>query len=267
MLCQELAGRSFNKSKLHRRLSVLLKERSEKAVEFKLQNITAVLHGMGELWIEGYKPRFNFQDPLVPVVKRHLEKNREYLIKVALERQAGILTQPQEIEVSRSPALPGKLTPKGLDKVYEVSQNFDVAARDKYNRDLGHEGERRVFEHEKLVLRKAGLDSLADEVVWVSRDVGDGVGYDIESYAPDRRKRLIEVKTTNGYERTPFYVTRNEKRVSQEKCDEWCLFRLWDFSRKPKAFELTSVELERCHWTATGYSVQLDDTAVDHREI
>lgn len=267
MLRRELAGRSFNKSKQHKRLSALLKGRSEKAVEFKLQNITAVLHGMGELWIEGYKPRFNFQDPLVLVVKRHLEKNREYLVKAALVLQADILAQSCEIEVSPPPALPGKLTPKKLAKVYRVSQDFDVAARDKYNRDLGYQGERRVFEHEKLVLRKAGLDSLADDVVWVSRDVGDGAGYDIESYAPDRRKRLIEVKTTNGYERTPFYVTRNEKRVSQEKRDEWCLFRLWDFSRSPKAFELTSVELEKCHWTATGYSVQLDDTAVDHREV
>ena len=64
------------------------------------------------------------------------------------------------------------------------------------------------------------------------------MGYDIRSYASDGRKRLIEVKTTNGWERTPFHITRNELEVSKEYPSEWCLFRLWNFSRKPKAFEL-----------------------------
>ena len=267
MLRCELAGRSFNKSRRHKRLSALLNGRSEKAVEFKLQNITAVLHGMGELWVEGYKPRFNFQDPLVAVVKRHLEKNRESLVKAAMALQSSFPTQPKEIEVSPPPALPGRLTLKKLAKVYRVSQDFDVAARDKYNRELGQQGERRVYEHEKLILRKAGLDSLADKVVWVSRDLGDGAGYDIESYSPDHRKRLIEVKTTNGWGRTPFYVTRNERRVSREKHDEWHLFRLWDFMREPKAFELTSAQLEKCHWTATGYQVRLSDTVTESQEV
>ena len=244
-----------------------LENRSEGAIEFKLQNITAVLHSMGELWIEGYKPRFNFQDSLVQVVQRHLDKNRESLMKAALKLQSSFPTSPQEIEVNPPPALPGRLTLKKLAKVYRVSQDFDVAARDKYNRELGQRGERCVYEHEKLVLRKAGLDSLADKVVWISRDVGDGAGYDIESYFPDHRRRLIEVKTTNGWGRTPFYVTRNERRVSREKHDEWCLFRLWDFSRVPKAFELTSTQLEKCHWTATGHQVRLSDTVTNSQEV
>jgi hypothetical protein len=32
----------------------------------------------------------------------------------------------------------------------------------------------------------------------VSQEGGDGAGYDIASFAPDRRSRLVEVKTTNG---------------------------------------------------------------------
>lgn len=50
--------------------------------------------------------------------------------------------------------------------------------------------------------------------------------------------RLIEVKTTNGWERTPFHITRNELAVAEERRSEWRLFRLWNFSREPKAFEL-----------------------------
>ena len=56
--------------------------------------------------------------------------------------------------------------------------------------------------------------------------------------APDGLPRLIEVKTTNGWVRTPFHITRNELAVAEERRSEWRLFRLWNFSREPKAFEL-----------------------------
>lgn len=67
---------------------------------------------------------------------------------------------------------------------------------------------------------------------------GDGAGYDIQSYEADGASRLIEVKTTNGWDRTPFYITRNELAVADDRKDEWFLVRLWDFARDPKAFEL-----------------------------
>src|SRR5690606_17037675 len=79
---------------------------------------------------------------------------------------------------------------------------------------------------------------LARKVRWVSEEDGDGAGYDIASFTPEGRARLLEVKTTNGWERAPFYITRNELAVAEERRSEWCLFRLWDFSREPKAFEL-----------------------------
>ena len=63
-----------------------------------------------------------------------------------------------------------------------------------------------------------------------------GRGYDIASFSPEGRTRLIEVKTTNGWERTPFYVTRNELAVANERPDEWRLLRLWNFVREPRAF-------------------------------
>lgn len=72
---------------------------------------------------------------------------------------------------------------------------------------------------------------------WVSDEDGDGAGYDISSYDMDGRQRLIEVKTTRGWERTPFHISRNELEVSREKPNAWCLMRLWNFERDPKAFE------------------------------
>jgi hypothetical protein len=95
-----------------------------------------------------------------------------------------------------------------------------------------------VLAHERAALKAEGREDLARKVRWVSDEDGDGAGYDIASFEPNGRPKLIEVKTTRGWERTPFHITRNELAVAEERRREWCLFRLWNFSREPKAFEL-----------------------------
>jgi hypothetical protein len=119
-----------------------------------------------------------------------------------------------------------------------IARRFDAAERDARNRALGRAGEERVLAHERSILGNSGRPDLARLVRWVSEEDGDGAGYDIASFLPDGRPRLIEVKTTNGWERTPFHITRNELAVAEAQRSEWCLFRLWNFSRDPKAFEL-----------------------------
>lgn len=99
----------------------------------------------------------------------------------------------------------------------------------------------------------AGREDLARKVRWVSEEDGDGAGYDIASFTPDGRERLIEVKTTNGWERTPFYISRNELAVAEERRSKWCLFRLWNFSREPKAFELHAPLDAHVSLTATAF--------------
>ena len=51
-------------------------------------------------------------------------------------------------------------------------------------------------EHEQALLRLAGRSDLARKARWVPEEDGDGLGYDISSFAPDDWSRLIEVKTT-----------------------------------------------------------------------
>lgn len=67
---------------------------------------------------------------------------------------------------------------------------------------------------------------------------GDGAGYDIRSFEPDGRDRLIEVKTTNGAALTPFFMSENERAFSEERPDVYRLFRLYSFAQQPSAFEL-----------------------------
>ena len=72
----------------------------------------------------------------------------------------------------------------------------------------------------------------------MSEEDGDGLGYDILSFEPNGAERLIEVKTTNGWERTPFHISRNEIAVANERQHNWHLLRLWDFARRSKAFAI-----------------------------
>ena len=94
------------------------------------------------------------------------------------------------------------------------------------------------MQHERVSLAGAGRRDLAERVRWVSDEEGDGAGFDIASFDRDGSERLIEVKTTDGWERTPFHISSNELAVADNRRTEWCLLRLWNFAREPRAFEL-----------------------------
>ena len=237
MLADDVAGRPYNKAEHNRDLQTRI-DRNRSSIEFKHQNISAVLKGLGEDWIPGYKPAFNFQMTLVDAVARWLALNPAWLGRQAGVRPAGGLREATQIWIGPPPTMSNQPPPQELDQMLNIAQKFDVAGRDERNRALGRAGEERVLTHERAALKSAGRDDLARRVRWVSEEDGDGAGYDIASFAPDGRPRLIEVKTTNGWERTPFHISRNELAVAGERRSEWRLFRLWNFSREPKAFEL-----------------------------
>lgn len=238
MLADDIAGRPYNKTEHRRALTPLLSNRSEGSIEYKHQNISAVLKGMGEDWIAGYKPAFNFQMTLVDAVARWLGLNSSWRDRLGAFCSSAGVREEAHLWLGPPPTLSNQPPPEELEQMLFIARKFDVAARDERNRALGRAGEERVLEHERSILRSAGREDLADQIRWVSEEDGDGAGYDIASFEPEGRRRLIEVKTTNGWERTPFHVTRNELAVAEERRAEWCLFRLWNFSREPKAFEL-----------------------------
>lgn len=238
MLADDISARRYSKAEHRRALLPLLNDRSEGSVEFKHQNISAVLKGLGEDWIPGYKHAFNFQMTLVDAVARWLTLNPAWLGRQPGLQPAAGLRDAAQIWIGPPPTLSNQPPPQELEQMLHIARKFDLAGRDERNRALGRAGEERVLAHERSALRTAGRDDLARKVRWVSEEDGDGAGYDIASFAPDGFPRLIEVKTTNGWERTPFHITRNELAVAEERRSEWRLFRLWNFSREPKAFEL-----------------------------
>lgn len=242
MLIAELTGQEYNKSGHRRDLLALLSGRNEGSVEFKHQNISAVLVGLGQPWIAGYKPKARFQNSLVDAVLRWLELRPDWSNHTHRQQaEPGNRVKDREapiLWIGPSPTFSNEPPPVDAQFMASIARKYDVAERDARNRSLGRAGEERVLEHERAVLRTAGRSDLADKVRWTSTEDGDGAGYDIFSFEPSGADRLIEVKTTNGWERTPFHVTRNELAVAEANRDSWHLIRLWNFAREPKAFAI-----------------------------
>lgn len=241
MLAAEIAGQPYVKAEHNRNLQPLLNDRSRGSVEKKHQNISAVMVGLGQPWIDGYKPLPSFQGSLVEAVMRWLDANPSWLqpeAKGTIDRGPNVAREVPSLWIGPAPTFSNEPPPINADFMAKVARKFDVADRDARNRALGKAGEELVLRHEKARLRSERREDLAEKVRWTAVQDGDGAGYDIFSFESDGRERLIEVKTTNGWERTPFHVTRNELAVADANRDNWHLVRLWNFARDPKAYSI-----------------------------
>jgi hypothetical protein len=76
-------------------------------------------------------------------------------------------------------------------------------------------------------------------VRWTAAEEGDGAGYDVTSFNLEGSPRLIEVKTTNGSARTPFFITRNEFSVAMEIPAQWQIYRVHLFASGPRIFTIS----------------------------
>ena len=234
MLADDLAGRPYNKAAHNRGLQARLPARSRGSIEWKHQNISAILRGMGEDWLRGYKPAVDFQESLIDAVIRHPKRNAIYSKREALPSAA----RETSLLFLSSPPLPQNRDVLPEKQRKALDRRFDPAEADARNRELGRDGEALVLDFERWTLRRSGRDDLAAQVRWTSQEDGDGAGYDISSFTPDGRPRLVEVKTTNGWERSAFHITRNELAVANDNRESWRLVRVWNFAREPRAFEL-----------------------------
>lgn len=254
MLADELAGRSHNKGQHNEALQALI-PRSRKSIEFKHCNISAVLERLGLPYIRGYRPLAHFQNALIDGVERYLASKGAPIFQ---------FTAAVPETVAESPTLwigpPPEVSPKEHsepERLRQLVRKFDPAERDARNRKLGKQGEELVLIYEQQRLRLADRGDLARNVEWTSEVRGDGAGYDIRSFELDGRERLIEVKTTNGPAKTPFFLSENERCVSEERQDAFTLLRLYSFVEKPSAFELRAPLSDRLVLNPLSYRASL----------
>jgi hypothetical protein len=238
MLQKELTGLKYNKAECRRNLIPFLNNRSEGSVEFKHQNISAVLIKLGLPYIKGYLPRYNYQKILNekvidfitanPALENAYEDFVESDLDVQIKTTAfdKLITEPPklyrvaelEIEYRRKP----------------IKKNF--LELEQKNSILGLLGEELVIQFEKWNLIRQGKQRFAEQVRWVSKDDGDGAGFDILSKQKNGADKYIEVKTTRLSKETPFFFSRNEFQFSNEHSKDFFLYRLFNFEEKAGMF-------------------------------
>jgi hypothetical protein len=257
MLRDELAGLPVNKSERNLRLRRLLQNRSKGSVEFKHANISAVLTLHAYPYIDGYKPRFNFQVLLEQVVLEYLDVHRDFFEPLVTGPVLNPTASPdaEAFEVSRVVEAPPEemRIPQTVWSPSARISRFDFVARDAANRDLGRRGEEFVLEVERKRLHDGGRRDLVPRIEWTAHIRGDGAGYDVRSFNGDGTSRLIEVKTTGLGKYFPFNVTVNEVRCSQARPDEFHLYRVFHFGPDARLYILPGELSKSCHLDATQY--------------
>jgi Protein NO VEIN, C-terminal len=249
MLVLEYSGQSYNKAAHRRALQAKLNNRTEGAIELKHQNISAVLHELGFHWIPGYKPRGHYQTLLRVVVEEQLAKNK-LVDEAALSATSSpaavpllddfndVLVEAPKLAIKAKEPSPRPYSPSPIKR--------DYLEREARNISLGKAGEEFVLKFEHFRLYEIGQKKLADNIEHVSVTRGDGMGYDILSFDSNGRERYIEVKTTAFAKETPFFISSSEIEFAKDKVDQFHLYRLYEFRKSPKLFDLPGSVEKHC---------------------
>jgi hypothetical protein len=104
MLRDELSRQPYVKS---HHSAVLMEQigRTHRSVEFKHQNISAVLEEMGLPWIVGYKPKRNYQASIFAAIDRYLSSNEDVVYRqlppkvLAIADEASIFVNAPKLEL------------------------------------------------------------------------------------------------------------------------------------------------------------------------
>lgn len=256
MLTLELNGQRYSKTAHARALFERLDGRNRAAIEFKHCNISAVLLALGYPYINGYKPRGNYQTMLFDVIGGQAKSNDalQAAAQSAVLRPA-VMIAPDDTDAMWVPAPAAarvRETPPSYLPRFSPAQR-DYLAQEARNHSLGRAGELFAMELETRRLHAAGQKRLANRVEHVAASQGDGLGYDVLSYETDGRERLIEVKTTAFGILTPFHVSRNELARSEADAGQYRLYRLFDFRARPRLFNLSGAIASHCHLDAVTY--------------
>jgi len=248
MLTMELAGQTYSKTEHRRKLQAKLNNRSDGSIEFKHGNISAAMIDLGLPYVRGYKPRVNYQT-LLAIVADEQARGKTALDKVALaavEQPAVLPTMTDFTKVkSEAPQRQFRAAEPTNPLLFKGTKR-DYLEREAQNQSLGLAGEQFIVQFEHWRLIALGQPRLADKVDHVSQSKGDGLGYDVLSYESDGKERFIEVKTTTFGRDTPFFVSRGELALSSVAKEQFHLYRLFEFRKAPRLFDLAGALNQHC---------------------
>lgn len=238
MLSAELKGETYSKAEHRRALLPLLNNRSDGSVEFKHQNISAVLIELGQPFIKGYLPRFNYQQMLKEALIDYLTQNLKIEDQFRLFSDKVIEPKKSDFNFTKFIVEPPKaniaIEPRATYHRSPIKTNY--LEREQRNQNLGMLGEELVIEFEKWNLIHQGREKFAEQVRWISKEEGDGAGFDILSRNLNGTDKYIEVKTTKLAKETPIFFSKNELDFSVENSRNFHLYRVFNFDEQAKMF-------------------------------
>lgn len=239
MLQLELNHLQYNKTQHRNSLIPLLNNRSKGSVEFKHCNISAALINMGLPFIKGYMPRFNYQKQLLEKEISDFIKENLHLLEKEFDKfssETFSLKKNSNIDFAKilndDPFLNEIQESEPLYRPVKINYLEKL----QNNQSLGEAGEDLVIKYEKWRLINLGKEDFADKVEWVSKEQGDGAGFDILSRNLNGTDRYIEVKTTTLTKETPIYLTRTELNFALAKEKNFYLYRVFNFTDNPELF-------------------------------
>ena len=240
MLRLELDGEPFVKRQVVNATMEQLPGRTRGALEFKFENISAVLNQLELSWLAGYVPAGNYQQRLVDAVLAVLMADDELAKRIRAADEA-VPPPPPVVLATRDvlvdPPVPTGAAARASGASHVVPGGW-IASHDESNKKLGADGETWVVALERENLRRAGRPDLADRVDHVASRLGDGLGFDVLSFDVEGNEIHIEVKTTRSGLGTPFVLTRNEIRTSKDDPASYRLYRVFDFGLHARLYIL-----------------------------
>jgi hypothetical protein len=224
----DLAGRPYSKARHNAMLTEAI-SRTRGSVEYKYQNISAVLDMLGMPWIPGYKPAVHHQGAIAAAIERYLS-----LIPAAVDASVAVHHIDSVEGIFVAPPQPQPEEPM-QEALRRLVGKFDPVERDRRHRALGKAGEQFVVELERRQLTDAGRGDLARRIRWAAEEDGDGA---------------------DGSARTPFFLSRNEADTAAERPEHWRIYRVHPFARSPRVFTIappleTSIHLQPQTWRAS----------------
>lgn len=241
MLYMELRGKRSSKSEHRKVLKSKLNSRSDGSIEYKHQNISAIMLKAGHTYINGYKPAWNYQTLLEEIVldRISIDCDEIFMLENLLLQTSNEIQFVSDLNTVFVQPPDRLATNKVQDENLFKPSHLDYSLRESRNRQLGLRGEEFVLEVEKRRLSSLGREDLVVDIEWTSSAKGDGAGYDIRSFQGKSDEELfIEVKTTNSGKYQPFLITSNEVTFSDKYRDSYSLYRVFDFRGKPNIFVL-----------------------------
>lgn len=234
MLQLESLQEPYKKSEFNAQLRAKIPRRSPKSIDYKFQNISSVLHGLGLPFVNGFKPLSSVQLLLRKSVQEFISRNSSVLEKI-VDAMEEVKTPEEQEYLARLVEAPKiesiQIRQDGAS--IRLPRKIDFAGRDESNRKLGRAGEEWVFGFEHKRLLSIGEPDLLQKIEWTSELRGDGAGYDILSCESFSVPRYIEVKTTNGGLSSPFVISRNELEFSRDFGEQYYLYRVFQFRKSP----------------------------------